>query len=224
LKHDLLKTQKNDVLLLIKEAGLDPTAFEWGWGDLMGGSAFAPQRVICKGTDYYFQFNFDIRVYEWSPGDGTPSEINRLSSWDEVLDSVRDWTILLRKELEAPDLWALASSDTSILDDSSGQDMEGKFTAGEHSRLIESLDEIKQFLLATHEFDSKKLDFIERRMKYLLDASDRVTKKDWLLLTFATLIQIATTIGLEPAYARELIEKAGIVLRWIGEHAHKLIR
>jgi hypothetical protein len=56
---------------------------------------------------------------------------------------------------------------------------------------------------------------LESRLNYLVEASERVGRKDWINLLISVLVGIVISAALPPETTRELFHLAGIVLRQI---------
>lgn len=214
-KKTLLPSQRNEVFRLILDNEFDPSDFAW---DEIEGRYRTEMvsRIIHKRSSYYYIFDVGKgknRVSECSPGEETRIEIADASSWAVQADHFNNWLGDVKRELEAPDLWASISGEAKIIEAASELETGNAFfTEAEKRVVLSGLTEIKQYLLTAHKLDSE---LIEPRLNYLIEASDRVGKKDWINILISTLVGIVITAALPPEVTRELFRFAGTVLRQI---------
>lgn len=103
----LLKTQKNEVLSIIKRYGLEPGDFSW----VESPSKENPHRIISKlmykQTDFFFAFEMDGEVHYsvFSPANQSYIGSEYPVTWDRQKLCVSNWLINLIKEENEPDLW-----------------------------------------------------------------------------------------------------------------------
>lgn len=106
--------------------------------------------------------------------------------WTDVLKSVNKWVDEVRGFLdgaEMPDLWEKLRHDRNFLGSPSAQDIENTpFTAGEQAEISAELHRIKSHLNTVPELTSAQISEIETRLEHLEKASERVGRKDWLMM------------------------------------------
>jgi hypothetical protein len=81
--------------------------------------------------------------------------------------------------------------------------------------VLSGLSEIKQYLLTAHKLDPE---LVEARLNYLIEAAERVGRKDWINLLLSVLVGIVIQAALPPESIRELLRFVGTVLSQILRH------
>jgi hypothetical protein len=185
-------------------------------------------------TGHYFRFGWQavrgpgFYVYWWPcHGSGGPSKSFTIS-WAKTMDPCPLWLRDLRSEVDAPDLWAGARAErTLVLTNPSDN---SSFTPTERELVVQHLQTIKTFLdqadevrNGQHEAVVARLAFIEEKMKYLEDASKRLGRIDWKNATVSTLMQFVLEFALPVEKARELLALAGHLLGPLFDAAQRLI-
>jgi len=145
----LTKTERNAAFKLVVEHGFDPLEFEWV-EETKQETPFEDsiyRRSVLRHRPTEYCFKFGGHVYECSPG-----EVHKVDSgtrpdadWKR-LRLVSNWLGRVRREYDAPDLWAMALEDRKFLQAASileGSNTE--FTSDERVYISERLDEIRDF-------------------------------------------------------------------------------
>jgi len=212
----LLATQKNDVLEVIREAGLDPSAFTWQESRSRFRRVPVAATLVHRPTGYYFKFDYNgDYVIAWSPGAFSIEHEVVCYGWGEdVLSNVKEWLENIEQEKSVEDLWQAFSGETKLIEtpSESGSD-NSLFTPTEKKQVRQYLKKIKRHLTSGQKLTKEREKFIEARLAYLEEAATRVGRKDWLILLIGTLFQTAITIGLAPESARTLFRFASQLAR-----------
>lgn len=206
----ILKSQANQLFEAISIAGLEPSEFEWkDTGGLYGRQV---SQLAHRNSGYYFTFdNSEGFNSSFSPGKETLKEIHSNSGWGPQFEYFRRWLSYVNRETQSPDLWQAISREAQILETAaSSSEPNTRFTSEEKEYLFKGLGEIRQYLLTAHKLDPE---LIESRLKYLVESSERVGRKDWLNLLISVLIGIVITAALPPEATRDLFRFVGSVLR-----------
>jgi hypothetical protein len=243
----LTKTQKNDVLARVRGAGLDPRDFVWveqsspAWS---GWNGYQADTLVHKPTGYYCAV-FDPPaavgamhlsdasipmltagpyVAAFEPTHNGPRGRLVGVSLNSVLTGIEVWLAVVKREHEAPDLWAeLTATDAPLnvlileLDGPNAP-----FTQPERERLATSLDQIRDHLAALYDLTAEQIGVMNSGFAELRSASERLGKKDWKGILINWLLTIATTAGFTPEARQALFEVAGRGLRWLIEQGRLL--
>jgi hypothetical protein len=231
--ESMLKTYKNGLLGVIREAGLSPSLFQLlervedgSWG---GKIIVTALEVIgtplafhigelddfhtFKHRESIFKLNFPLS--HWI-GSGTDSVAY---SYDTLAKNFRGWLERVvspyLRERDEPDLWALHSADTTLLQADSVTEDNTPFNAVELHRISTSLGEVKAFLIQTHQSSADERRFIEERLKYLEEAAHRLGRKDWINIAAGVTSNIVVGLTLAPDAAREFFHFVGQALSWL---------
>lgn len=211
----LLKTQKNQVLELIKKTVFDPTKFKWE----VIGTQYAMtnmEKLIYNGTDFHFLFSYDEHGWriDYSPGQDSPYKQELLPSWGEVLLTCAAWLYSLQDEVEAPDLWATIADEKAIVVAASGEEIENTpFTPVEQKQISAQLNEIKEYLGKTQEFNEQQAEFVNKRFDYLADAATRMRRKDWLNLAVGVITTVVIQLMFQPNVIHEIYQFIGKIFK-----------
>ncbi len=122
-KYTLTKTQRNEVLKAIERAGLAPDSFVWRetgspiyYG---GGDAPLVSQLTHLPTRAEFTFDYGGEAEAWwavfSPAEGRPYESTDVGAWGGQLAALSQWLTVVRREAEAPDLWAAFAGAPSLV-------------------------------------------------------------------------------------------------------------
>ncbi|MEP6833417.1 MAG: hypothetical protein ABJB74_08480 [Gemmatimonas sp.] len=217
--HELLPTQRNEIFLQIKKSGLHPGAFEW----YEVGSAFTNGILVpqLQYSDTKFVFRFDRHgdrpwsVY--SPAETELTKLVRGDNWWHTEYAVSEWLSCLKREVEAPDLWRGIRDNKAMFGGNIGSKLvsEEVFTRDERLRIATSVGQIQSFAAKTLKKDRDRLAFIEDRLQYIVESSERLGRKDWMNLTIGVLTNIAVGAALAPDAAREFLQIAASALGWV---------
>jgi hypothetical protein len=131
------------------------------------------------------------------------------------------WLEELKKELDAPDLWASIGQEKVLSTAASSADLDNRpFTASEQSFIAVKLDEIRGYILEGQQLNSQEAEFVQREFADLKDSSRRFGRKDWLRVLLGVLIGQVINLALSPDKARGLFASAGTALQSLWGVAH----
>jgi hypothetical protein len=218
----------NDVFRLLKQSRFDPSEFEWQEADVVEqrNKLFISAHV---STLVHSPTNFSCRfgpvLIRLSPGPELRVENHfHRNEWDVKLRLVETWLSELRKEVDAPDLWATIGQEKALSTAASSVNLDNRpFTAPEQRLIATKLDEIKAYLLEGQEFAAEQGAAIDREFAYLKEAAERMGRKDWLNILLGGLFGLAVTLALEPEKARDIMRLAGTVFQSLWGMAQRVI-
>ena len=225
----LLRSQKNQIFLAIKEFDLDPSDFEW--------STTAPrfirfgdkpvEAITHKPTDFRFVFDrYESDAYpRFSPSKESTGEQHggRYERWEQVFELVKVWLANVQREYLEPDMWELSASDKKLVAGDIDDIDNSFFSVDEKLRLSVAVKEIGEYLKSDKTHSPDQISFIDSRLKHLEDAANRLGRKDWITLAMGTLANIVVGVALAPEAARELLRAAGALLGWVTGSARLLL-
>lgn len=224
----------NKVLEIIKLKGFPPSSFKWvEVKSRRSDDINVPQlNYLSSGErpgNFYFTFdwlgaNFWIELSPAPPDEvivkGRGPQPDRLMARENaiqgdrvVLQLLSDWLDALKREVQTPDLWLSISKEAALFNAASSSDYENTlFTIEEKQHIAASLSEIKEYLFQTHDVAREKQEFIENRLSYLEQATERLGRFDWLNVAVGVLTNIVVGIALNPDSVRETFRIAGFLL------------
>jgi len=223
----LTKLQKNAVLGLIQKFQFEPTEFQWElieseeWGSTR--RIYMASQLVHNGTGYYITFG-GIRM-SYSPGASHKVESEKHEGmWSDKMVQLEQWLRRLRAEVDAPDLWASVGKEHELSDAASSHLENKPFTVPEQTEIAAKLEELKQYLLPGQQFQIAQTKFIDDQFRYLRESSERVGRKDWLLITYGTLVSLAVALALPPERTTGFLQLAGVLLQSLWHRAQGLLQ
>ena len=201
----LLRSQRNSVLQLVKNLELDPFNFRWSEKPSMlmviDGSNAVVSRLSYNDTDFYFQFDFKDGMHYaiFSPGRETLVEEQFAGSWHVQLSSVHNWLNYLKREIEQPDLWdELAKYQLPPGEQINKQIGNEPFTAQQVDQIAENLKKLHVYLEDEFHLDIEQKAVVNEKMDYLMEASRRQGRKDWLHTSIGVMFTLAMFLAASP--------------------------
>ena len=237
----LTKTQRNDVLARVLSSRLDARDFVWierktpawtGWND------YTADTLVHKPTSYYSMFfapgalglgylsNVSQLVLT-QPGDyvvafepGTESPRGKVVgvAWPNVLDAVAIWLACVKREHDAPDLWAQMEQQRRLIGDVVDQAPDNApFGATELARVVDGLKAIRR-AAQDLQLEAAEMKRLEAGIVYVQEAAERkLGRKDWFLLACAVLMW-----AVPPDKAVQIVQSAVQALQWVVQTQHML--
>ncbi|MEI8013283.1 MAG: hypothetical protein WCH20_00455 [Nitrospira sp.] len=217
--YRLLKTQKNQILILIQSASLDPREFEWEEREEAenfshGEVTLHFHRLLHTPSGYAALFGENFLSY--SPGPQGPNETERNIGWTGKYLAVERWLTYLKREIDAPDLWASLAQEQELFSAEPAGAVNAPFNADEQVQIRKAVEEIRVFISSTYSLAGEPLATVNRKLDYLIDASTRVGRIDWKNIFVGALLSLALQ-QLSPSGPglRELFAAAGHLLRHV---------
>lgn len=170
-------------------------------------------------TGYYFMFDFQNGAHfcEFSPGEDTVEVLAFPEVWSRQFACASNWLAFLKREVDAPDLWAAIGKEKQLVSDAARSDDDNKpFTIEEQKRIREGIEELKTYVLTTQSLIGEQARFVTTRLDYLAQASERLGRKDWISIAVGVVASIAVGIVLPSEAARELLRMAGALFGWVS--------
>ena len=197
----LTKIQKNYVFNRIREYCPPPSHFQWTEREQkeFKATAYWPYRVSVLThfpTGYYCIFG--AQAVTTSPGKNRKVEdLRHEDDWQKQTDTCITWLVRLKKEVDAPDLWATIGQEKALSTAAASTDLDNRpFTAAEQSLIATKLDEVKAYLLEGQQFNKEQAEFVESEFAYLRQSAARFGRKDWLRVLLGVLIGQAINLHL----------------------------
>ena len=190
--YRLARTQQNEVHQLAVALGLDTAAFEWL--EQVNRSGDPIHRIDHRPTGAYLEidhvtgYNYSGYIFRFWPN--TLPDVSNAYDWPDIKQTISDWLDAVKRESDAPDLWAESAKERQIAAAaaSAGNEL---FNPDERRLLAESLNEIEAYVVATYDVAEEQRDFVKGQFDYLRGAVDRLGKRDWLNVLRSTLISLA---------------------------------
>jgi hypothetical protein len=219
-QHQLLKTQANDVLAIVMRHGFDPSAFRWSIEPSMHGQGTA-SRLTHTPTSSFYLFdngggpNNRRHVALFSPGPSEISEHRYFNLWAAHYGHCESWIAALRREVDAPDLWASVQGERALWEATESTKENTPLSIEEAEQVRVGIHEIRQFLLQIAADNKTHQAIVERRLDYLMASARRVGRIDWVNLAVGAIVSIVVQLGLTPEAGHEVLRMAGQLLSWV---------
>lgn len=195
---ELMRSQKNQLLEIIKRKELDPFNFEWV-------KEVDRSKLISllkyKDTDYLFGTKIYPDYFEWvaSPGLDYLIEKHVVYSWNDVVVGFHYWLNYLNREIEQPDLWGELERIKEFGDiEYEVENTMQQFSYQETSQIEEGINNIRDYLIKEVKGNAEEVMKINEKLDYLIDASKRMGRIDWRNVFIGTVVNIITSVGLNP--------------------------
>ena len=204
----LQKWHRNGIFEAIRGVGLDPREFD------LDNSATAVS-IKHKWSESYFMIGGGPGQYVGHGviGDGSETPY-KVYTWDALSARVRLWAQLLKDDLDTPDLWAELQRETKLLGEGSNEITENTpFTSDEQKVLAARLRELEVSIRQACSLSESQIQALDKKIDYLIDASSRLGRKDWLNTFLGVILTFAVSVAIAPEAVRSI---ALIALRAIG--------
>jgi hypothetical protein len=213
----MLNQYKQSFFDAIGESGLDPRSFQARESQIEGEGVFevslrnSPLAFFVKNNRVnfhefkwrYTMFGPDFPLTVYFPGQQEWGNGNHMSVYFH--NWLHSTVIPYLEDLLQPDPWQQLEVQRSLVaGEGSVKDGMGLFSDDERARLRLALNEFRVVVEETFQPTREEMELINARLEYLSDAVDRLGKIDWRAVALTTLINIATTLALDPDKAKTL--------------------
>lgn len=218
----LFKKQKNRFIELIQEVNLSPNLFESRQNNedefiiSIRNSSFVFKIEFYSGIFYKcYETKFQTKypVKQVSLGSRELLTLNEI--YGEFTKWLKNDAIDYLDEQSIPDLWAELQLSSGSVSDS--QDIQNTlFTVDEQRRIAETLGEFEKEVQKRTVLSDEQFNLLHERVEYLIDASKRLGRKDWLAATAGAIIGFTFQVSLTAQTATQIIQLAGEAISWIA--------
>ena len=209
----LLKSQKNKLFKLAREAGLDPARFEFREvrSEFYWRKSAVPF-VGFAGTNFYFEFDKNLvgkYVCTFYPNEsGKTQRSAELPEWVHTLLEFQRWLSCLKQEV-LPDLWEQwrqhSPKEKGISPDESSNEA---FSSSEAQRINEVLDRFEAEIEKNLKLHANQVAFVKKEMRDLREAAKHQGRRAWMHTLIGVIVTIATGLALSPEKTALLWELA----------------
>jgi hypothetical protein len=195
----LQKLHKNEIFRAIQAVGLDPKEF-----DLEDSNDEVP--IKHKWSKSYFIVSRESGYYVGQSlvGDGIVWPTSP-SSWQTLMPRVSRWLQEVKQDLDTPDLWAELRHDAELLGAGSNKVTENTlFTPEEQREIAQRLNKLAKDVRQALSLSGAQMQVLDEKIDYLIEASNRLGRKDWLNNFIGVTFPFVLTAALAPEAARAL--------------------
>ena len=203
----LLKSQKNEILNLIKEAGLDPFNFKWSVVPSSATNELRVSQVHYVDSPFFYQFDiYNGEHYpSYSPGEVMIRTESYSGSWEHQKKHVRYWLSYLSRDVGQPDLWAEISRYQLPAESELGPDVSNEpFSTYQVEQILSGLNQVRAYIEEQGLASKQQKKSVNERLDYLADAAKRQGRRDWIYTLIGVIVTITTTLALAPEQANTL--------------------
>jgi len=203
----LLKTQKNELYKILESNELNPSDFSWDVRESKMETDTDISVLFYRERDFYFQFDFtsDQWCLTYAPAKEKRSDFDAVSGWNDVTYSLKIWIDLLKKELDAPDLWQEIEKYQEAFSITPPEDLTNEpIPAYEVEQVAKSIAILADRIEESFELSKEQNTFVRSRLAYLVDSAKRQLKLDWIHTNIGVLVTISAGLALAPEQAHEL--------------------
>jgi hypothetical protein len=208
----LEKWKSNQVFKAIEAAGLNPAEFDWD-------NSAADICIRHRSSESYFDFGGVAGQYivRYATGDEPATQLAKYT-WEALMASVELWLADVKRDTETVDLWAQLRQGTDLLEGAWAEAVDNTpFSSDERNDIARRLDELSAHVKSTYALSERQLSQFDARLEYLVGASDRLGRKDWLILFIGIVAEFVLVAVLPPEVARNVILSfLDDIVRWLG--------
>jgi hypothetical protein len=219
-KRLLLRTQKNKILQAIRQVKLNPSDFRFDEINRPEIDCIV-SKLVHKPTGFYFIFSFDYRYpdrrrIEYYPTSDGKKKVEEAYEMSTIIDEVSGWLWVVKREVEAPDLWATILDERKLFEIASTPNLKNDLLNAEQQKYISvQLEEIKNHLIKIKELNIEQRHFVEDRFNYMAETLETMGIQNWIQTVIGVSITIIWTLALAPEQAKELVSLLGKVISHI---------
>lgn len=202
-----MRTQLNEALAWVEQSGFDPRAFGVGPAEW---NKTPCTRFAYRNSPFFLDVSTARRTYSVRHSPGASELLTTLATsyapdFQSVERPFKAWLSYMRREVEAPDLWALAHDGPSLFSAGGVIANNEPFAAPELAQIAEAVGHARAYLVAAG-VTGDLLRESNAKLDYLVAASRRSGRFDWFNIAFSTIWGIALAAAFNPAQARALFE------------------
>jgi hypothetical protein len=180
----LQKWKRNDVVEAMQAARLNPTDFNLKDSD-------SELQIEHKRSQSYFTVRMESGLYVGQSlvGDGPVWPSVPSGSWQALMPRISTWLSAVKRDLDTPDLWAELQREAEFLAVGTNElTANTPFTFEEQKQIAERLAELARNIEQMRLLSQEQMQFLQGQFKYLTDATNRMGRKDWLMLSIGVIL------------------------------------
>jgi hypothetical protein len=220
----MLRKYRNKLFEVIKTEGWETSLFSGSDEKIGDRSVFvirlnhSPLQFIVGTSDEdllsmdcrFTLFATNYPLSDWIPEAG-------YAQYELIEDRFRHWLKIVDEYIEdmnTPDLWTTLSDEFSKFDQKAIQD-NISFTQSEKDRISESLYTMLNEARAKQILNESQMKLLEEKIDYLIEASDRLGRKDWINAATGAIFGYLFQAALTSDNAKTLLHMASEAIKWI---------
>jgi hypothetical protein len=196
----LQKRHRNDIFQAIQAAGLDPREF-----DLVDSGTEVQIKHRSSESCFIVRGESGYYVGQSVVGDGHAWPYSPCS-WQTLIPQVSRWLEEVQHDLNTPDLWAELRREAELLGSGSNRVIENTpFTPEEQQEIARRLEKLATDVSHALSLSGAQTNAIEGKIDYLIEASTRLGRKDWLNAFIGVTLGFMLVVALPSESARGIL-------------------
>ena len=208
----ILRSQRNDIMSLIADAGLEPREFRWEHVHSRRSAGDQLDRLAHLPTGYFYDFDnlngsSQQHLATFAPGATTHEERQNPGSWPFQLGYVAQWLSYVKRELDAPPLWEQLALGQPLLEVPLEAAEDRPFARDEQEAVRERLEEVREYL--RRELAPGTMPAIEAQLARLEAALGTMGRVSWLQWAVGIMYTLIWGGLMAPEQARTVLHILG---------------
>jgi tetrahydromethanopterin S-methyltransferase subunit G len=187
---ELTKRQKNEIYEALTANGVDPSECTGplrSFGGIKGDIEIEHRRSGSKiyawpdGKDHLYRGKRSL------PGVANSQFVR--CDWSQLITQIEEWAKEVKYESDTPDFWEeLKKSERLLAAVQAEESSNALFTADEQAEVARQIEGIKRQIRTSYELPAEQLAAIEQKLDEVREASQRVGRKDWVLILYGAAV------------------------------------
>jgi hypothetical protein len=195
----LEKWRRNNIFEAVQATGLDPGEFD------LGDDGFEV-RIKHEATASCFTFRRNDHgdyVWRYVAGDNPPWELTDYS-WQTLIGHISRWLEDVKRDIGTLDLWADRKRQVDLLGVNFDVIENTPFTPDEQRDIATRLWVFAETMGRTHSLSGEQMRILNEKINYLVNAADRLGRKDWYNAFIGVAIGYTFAAALPPESTRSI--------------------
>ncbi|HWF45040.1 MAG TPA: hypothetical protein VG537_10395 [Candidatus Kapabacteria bacterium] len=196
----LPRAQQEELSKIISSAGLEYSEFELRIKLSNRVVSTKVSSLLHLRTGSYFDFDtLDRGGYyiEFSPGVNEPVSLEYSGQWSYVQTSFKNWIEAVKREISAKSPWQPFDEAKAFGRFAAGSENPA-FNSEEKRLVVNTLDEVIDLISSKVSLPEERLRLIQADIAYLKESTERIGKKDFVLLFLGWGMDKALSNGIPP--------------------------
>lgn len=188
------RTQSNAFYQMAKDSGLDPADFSLTQEQQHFRGEVEVLKHLPTGSRFDISLSGEKLQMSWWPKFTNGGTTFFAQNWPDAYGVARGWLQAVKRDHDAPDLWAEARKERRLSDAAGSVNEDNTpFTSEEIKLLEHSLPEVEAFIESRRALNETEKKTLRSRFKYLLSAAQRgIGRVDWVNIFVGQLVQFVT--------------------------------
>lgn len=196
----LPKQRRNEILKAVEKGGLAPSECTFTYDNVEARITHGLSTFNLTDDDESDRYNATLLI-----GDSSIWPARGLT-WSGVQERVYMWSHEVKVDDETPDLWAELQGQKELLEGATDPALENTpFTSDERDRIANQLNELREYVSRTYSLSGPQLEDLDSKVDYLVDASSRLGRKDWLNACIGAMFSWFLAAALPPDAPRQIL-------------------